>query len=529
MRQFAQGRAKSPQQGRANSSNRRTIAQEIRMPVAHQDLSHSDHAQQQPIGLPQRGGRGSAQGTQRQQQQEQQQQPPRPQDRNVKPEPGKGFDTDAESIDTSVQGRSTALLENDQERERQHAGPYEGDVEDDEDGEEDGDHDEGSDEIREDERDHVQYNDRGDGMTNEELLQQGNLLNTDPELQRSYLVSWGRNVDVEFGVVNGDSYPPTTSGVPSDYHNYEPDEPADSLPTPQPSQLQARPQRQPAEGMQAYSHRPPVPQVLHSSAKPTGDIFQRGAGLRQNERSDPKRAPVTETPHQAYNAPPQVRQPAVNTQVHYDRPMVSTAQANPLPYQGPIAPQRSGRHLPHRVQPTAHPKAHTPATHGHTKTQSRQEFEPTAGITEQDQGPFEDYDHPILFKKNFEQLKKQDFDDNPRASPQILSDDMLRKPLVERLEHVKDRLDPNDQGKFFRSLPTKEWEDAGDWFVEQFTNIITKSKEARQEKRKLAREFEDEVEKRHYRVAKRQKNVDDALKKMKTQGVGLLQSPRRDK
>jgi hypothetical protein len=99
---------------------------------------------------------------------------------------------------------------------------------------------------------------------------------------------------------------------------------------------------------------------------------------------------------------------------------------------------------------------------------------------------------------------------------------MATKPLNDRLDHVQKNLAPADQTKFFRSLPTREWEDAGDWFLSQFESIIKRTREARQEKRKLAREFEKEVEKRHRHVAKKSRQVDDALQKMSAQGQGLL-------
>jgi flagellar hook-basal body complex protein FliE len=71
-------------------------------------------------------------------------------------------------------------------------------------------------------------------------------------------------------------------------------------------------------------------------------------------------------------------------------------------------------------------------------------------------------------------------------------------------------------------LPTTEWEDAGDWFLDQFSSIIKRTKEARQKKRKLAQEFEKEVEKRHKHVSKKQHQVESAMSKMQTQGQGLV-------
>lgn len=131
---------------------------------------------------------------------------------------------------------------------------------------------------------------------------------------------------------------------------------------------------------------------------------------------------------------------------------------------------------------------------------------------------------------SYDQLKNEDFDTVPRGAPQPLSEDMLHKSLAERLEHVWKSLDAGDQGKFFRALPTHEWEESGDWFLGRFTDIIQRTKDARQKKRKLAKEFEDQVETRYHHVAKKQQQVQNAMGKMKTQGQGLVpRSPRASK
>lgn len=144
--------------------------------------------------------------------------------------------------------------------------------------------------------------------------------------------------------------------------------------------------------------------------------------------------------------------------------------------------------------------------------------------------PAEDYDTPALFNLSYDQLRDEDFDDEPRGKTKVIADDMQQRGLPERLVHVQKNFNPAAQDKFFRTLPTREWEDAGEWFLDQFSDIITRAKDARQNKRKLARDFEDEVEKRYRRVAKRQQNVETALDGMKTKGQGLIpKSPRASK
>jgi hypothetical protein len=141
-----------------------------------------------------------------------------------------------------------------------------------------------------------------------------------------------------------------------------------------------------------------------------------------------------------------------------------------------------------------------------------------------------DYDPGALETMDYHQLKNESFDNDPRASDHPLSTDMREKPLKERLIHVQQNLDARKQADFFHALPTAEWEDAGDWFLDQFSEIIQRTKQARQKKRKLAQEFEDEIEKRHKHVSKKYRQVEDAMSRMQAQGEGLVpRSPRPSK
>jgi hypothetical protein len=141
--------------------------------------------------------------------------------------------------------------------------------------------------------------------------------------------------------------------------------------------------------------------------------------------------------------------------------------------------------------------------------------------------PDGDYDHDTLLGMKYEDLKNEDFDTDPRGRRHVLHGENLLKPLVERLELVQKNLDVGQQSDFFRSLPTTEWEDAGDWFLDQFQRIIQRTKQSRQSKRKLAQEFEDEVEKRYKHVSKKEHQVEQAMDKMKAQGESLVpRSPR---
>jgi predicted Holliday junction resolvase-like endonuclease len=69
-----------------------------------------------------------------------------------------------------------------------------------------------------------------------------------------------------------------------------------------------------------------------------------------------------------------------------------------------------------------------------------------------------------------------------------------------------------------------EWEDSGDWFVERFNDLVKRMKDARQAKRKLAMEFEEEIANREEAVRKSKESVELELRTMKKGGEEVLKS-----
>ncbi|KAI9872567.1 MAG: hypothetical protein M1830_001475 [Pleopsidium flavum] len=134
-----------------------------------------------------------------------------------------------------------------------------------------------------------------------------------------------------------------------------------------------------------------------------------------------------------------------------------------------------------------------------------------------------DYDPETLRTMDYSDLKAQPFDSNPHAPPSVLPDNLSTASLPDKLQHVTTL--PNDQRtQFFSSLTMTEWEDSGDWFVERFTDLVKRMKEARQAKRKLAMEFEEEITRREEAVRKAKETVEGELKTMKKGGEEVLKS-----
>lgn len=132
-----------------------------------------------------------------------------------------------------------------------------------------------------------------------------------------------------------------------------------------------------------------------------------------------------------------------------------------------------------------------------------------------------DYEPKILDQKPYSELHDEPFDYNPAQPAPVLPDELLDSSVDQRLEYVHG-LDLETQQKFFASLTMSEWEDAGDWFLEQFSVILKSTRAAREERRKIAAGFEEEVFKRNEHIAKRKRGIDEALEGMKMSGRGVL-------
>ncbi|KAF1976259.1 hypothetical protein BU23DRAFT_551727 [Bimuria novae-zelandiae CBS 107.79] len=353
-------------------------------------------------------------------------------------------------------------------------------------------------------------------------------------------------------LAEGNSYPSTTSGPTEDLFNQRnigQQRLVDSVEAAGSSEVIPR---HVGQGHTARQGQPSLQRANHPSATastmPAPTIYQKSAAFREDERANTNltfrggtghhnnSAPVPSSQPPAYSqAVPQAsrsanlaaaqRAPVSATQI----PQRGTRPPSGPPFAPPIKPAHVAPAAPAPVAPVARPAQPQP------RPQPKEEpvalFQPIdEDEVHETEGPLEDYDIPELFNLNYDQLRNEDFDEEPRGKDQVLADDMQPRALKERLVHAQKDLTADNQAKFFRMLPTREWEDAGEWFMDQFSDIIDRAKKTRQNKRKLAREFEDKVEKRYRQVAKRQQNVEVALDGMKAKGQGLIpKSPRASK
>ncbi|KAL8977584.1 MAG: hypothetical protein Q9205_006642 [Flavoplaca limonia] len=140
-----------------------------------------------------------------------------------------------------------------------------------------------------------------------------------------------------------------------------------------------------------------------------------------------------------------------------------------------------------------------------------------------------DYDMKALGTMTFQQLADESFDTAPQPTKLGKGTMALKEGLTldEKLLHLHalngSREDVQAQRQaFFSSLPIDQHEECGDLMADHFTQILSKLKTARQQKRGLAKEFEKEVAARQKLVERRRLAVTEDLDRLKRAGQDVV-------
>ncbi|KAK3678299.1 hypothetical protein LTR78_001594 [Recurvomyces mirabilis] len=163
--------------------------------------------------------------------------------------------------------------------------------------------------------------------------------------------------------------------------------------------------------------------------------------------------------------------------------------------------------------------------HNHYSPQGEGEQDSSPPAAGDDADADLDIDLPELYGLSYADLKSAEFDQNPRISQLPGQGETLSKDLESMLTKGS-----KDQIEYFSTLNIVVWEEAGDWFLGRYSEVVKKLKAARQEKRKAARLFEDEIEARHEAVSMKRQQTEAALGDMKASGAQVLQgTPKKAK
>ncbi|KAF2971531.1 hypothetical protein GQX73_g1935 [Xylaria multiplex] len=132
-----------------------------------------------------------------------------------------------------------------------------------------------------------------------------------------------------------------------------------------------------------------------------------------------------------------------------------------------------------------------------------------------------DYDDGALASMDYKALKLEAFDFDPAQAEARSAFAPPPGTLPEKLEHffTKDEI---NQTSFFTKMPVNEWEEAGDWFLERFGDIMARFKEARKEKREIVNAFENEIAEREEAVRNKIHGIGQTLADLKTEGEDMM-------
>lgn len=313
--------------------------------------------------------------------------------------------------------------------------------------------------------------------------------------------------------MKGDSFPSTTSGPPSPTGLPE----LNALPEPRPSKRQPTGQ----------------PKTRTRSLMTDGTFQRRNVETEPAEQFKFQQVPIRASLTKKQITAPIIPEHPTNAQ------STNTAHRDSAPSMSSIghpANAQTAQAVAHTA-PASQQRNTMPAPRQTAKQESHvtvQQSQPIPTPVQQSSGNYADeededeldYDPTTLLTMDYTELKAQSFDtdpNNPRSGRK------QGQTLQSRLQAVSEA-PQQKQYDFFLALPLQEWEEAGDWLLERFGEVLSNFKAVRQEKREAARGFEEEIAKRYDAVGKKRKQTEAQLNEMRENGRELLQgTPKRMK
>ncbi|KAL6234609.1 hypothetical protein BDW75DRAFT_160130 [Aspergillus navahoensis] len=137
-----------------------------------------------------------------------------------------------------------------------------------------------------------------------------------------------------------------------------------------------------------------------------------------------------------------------------------------------------------------------------------------------------DYPPEILCTKTFSELQAEPFDRTPNLeASRPAAETQLQPPEKGKNEDKVSfilRLSEQERGEYFSKLSIDEWEHCGDLLIEEFSKLMTKMKDLRHARRKMAAVFEAEVKRRHDMVEEQSAEISAKFEEMRMGGAEVL-------
>lgn len=134
-----------------------------------------------------------------------------------------------------------------------------------------------------------------------------------------------------------------------------------------------------------------------------------------------------------------------------------------------------------------------------------------------------DYDDAVLYSMKFSELRDESFDFDPNADTEMehAASGSSLPPLADRLAAALEE-GREEQENMLKQTLASDWAAIDDWFTSQFADLATARTKKREERRGIAREFEDIVANRFEALDAEREDLKEALRKMQTSGAQVL-------
>lgn len=137
-----------------------------------------------------------------------------------------------------------------------------------------------------------------------------------------------------------------------------------------------------------------------------------------------------------------------------------------------------------------------------------------------------DYTLDELANMEFDQLNAEAFQFDPQAKQAVLPVQLSSGTLTEKMHYLvmldSDGAKLTQQKAFLATLAIEDYEECADIMVERFSEFVKTFKNARQHRRKVAKDFETEVAKREQQVRLQIQNFENDLGRLKRDGEDVV-------
>ncbi|EPE06047.1 hypothetical protein F503_02876 [Ophiostoma piceae UAMH 11346] len=134
-----------------------------------------------------------------------------------------------------------------------------------------------------------------------------------------------------------------------------------------------------------------------------------------------------------------------------------------------------------------------------------------------------DYDDSMLHSMSYSELRDEPFDHDPARMAVQAPAVPANLSIEDRLGHFKTK-EATSQRHFFTEMSMHEWDESGDWFLEQFAALSNKIREKRQAKRRKIAEFEAEITERENTVRHKAESIERTLGDLRNEGEGMMRN-----